>query len=53
MESQQRKGRNGTEEFEDLFLREPGIPREVNVDLDKGNLQRLAENIWLEQGFME
>ncbi|KAH1497565.1 hypothetical protein LV164_004409 [Aspergillus fumigatus] len=40
-------------EFEGLFLREPDIPREVNIDLDKGNLQRLAENIWLEQGFME
>ncbi|GFF55143.1 hypothetical protein IFM58399_09999 [Aspergillus lentulus] len=40
-------------EFEDLFLREPDIPREVNFELDKGNLRRLAENIWLEQGFME
>ncbi|KAF7164131.1 hypothetical protein CNMCM5623_008821 [Aspergillus felis] len=40
-------------EFEDLFLREADNPREVNIEFDQGNLRRLAENIWLEQGFME
>ncbi|GFF33901.1 hypothetical protein IFM46972_04045 [Aspergillus udagawae] len=40
-------------EFEDLFLREADIPREGNIEFDQGNLRRLAEKIWLEQGFME
>jgi hypothetical protein len=39
-------------EFEDLFLREADNPREVNIEFDQGNLRRLAENIWLEQGFI-
>jgi hypothetical protein len=40
-------------EFEDLFLREAEIPREIDIVFDKGELRRLAENIWLEQGFVE
>ncbi|GFF64126.1 hypothetical protein CNMCM6936_005965 [Aspergillus lentulus] len=40
-------------EFEDLFLREADNPCEVNIEFDQGSLRRLAENIWLEQGFME
>ncbi|GIJ88037.1 hypothetical protein Asppvi_006953 [Aspergillus pseudoviridinutans] len=40
-------------EFQDLFLREADNPGEVNIEFDQGNLRRLAENIWLEQGFME
>ncbi|PKX88745.1 uncharacterized protein P174DRAFT_455387 [Aspergillus novofumigatus IBT 16806] len=40
-------------EIEDLFLREADNPLEVNIEFDQGSLRRLAENIWLEQGFME
>lgn len=40
-------------EFEDLFLREADLPREVDIVFDQGDLRRLAENIWLEQGFLE
>ncbi|EAW21131.1 uncharacterized protein NFIA_062920 [Aspergillus fischeri NRRL 181] len=39
-------------EFEDLFLREADNPREINIEFDQGSLQRLAENIWLEQGLL-
>jgi hypothetical protein len=39
-------------EFEDLFLREADNLREINIEFDQGNLRRLAENIWLEQGFI-
>ncbi|RHZ48886.1 uncharacterized protein CDV56_105109 [Aspergillus thermomutatus] len=40
-------------EFEDLFLREADTPQEVNIEFDQRNLRRLAESIWLEQGFLE
>jgi hypothetical protein len=39
-------------EFEDLFLREADNLREINIEFDQASLRRLAENIWLEQGFI-
>ncbi|KAL3428673.1 hypothetical protein BDV09DRAFT_204129 [Aspergillus tetrazonus] len=38
-------------EFHKLFLRQPTIPKEQNVVLDKNKLEILAEAIWDEQQF--
>ncbi|KAJ6112076.1 hypothetical protein N7523_008137 [Penicillium sp. IBT 18751x] len=37
--------------FDQLFLRPPSIPKEVNIKIGQAELKEIAEDVWEEQGF--